>query len=156
EFSVVGSRRALRVPLYTYNFLAFVLDSFNRLVIGVEEPNFELGVIDRTGDDGVSVVLSGNVASSSLQIKAGMVDCSVSKFELVSVTARCQSEDLHSQTDSKNGNIGLEESGGCFDGSLALLWISQTVTNYDTSAVEFKNVVICRVRQNSTDIVHRT
>ena len=129
------------MPLYTYNFLVLVLDSFNRLVICVEEPNFELGLIDRTGDDGVSVVLSGNVASSSLQIKAGMVDCSVSKFELVSVTAGCQREDLHSQTDSKHGNIGLEESGCCLDGSPALLRIPGTVTNHYTAGLEFKNVV---------------
>src|SRR5438309_10122726 len=97
------------------------------------------------------MVLSCDVAPTGLHIKTWMVDGAVSELQFVGVRARCQGEDLHSKTDSQDGNVRLKQLSDRVDGLRALFRISRSIADYDSTRFELENFIYGIIVRDSND-----
>ena len=75
------------MPLHGEDWASLVSNAFYSFVVGIYEPAVKRRFADAVNVDSVAVVLCGDVAAVSLQIKGGLVLASVPELELVGVTA---------------------------------------------------------------------
>src|SRR5437899_13027561 len=80
-----------------------------------------------------------------------MVDGAVSELQFVGVRARCQGEDLHSKTDSQDGNVRLKQLSDRVDGLRALFRISRSIAGYDSTRFELENFIYGIIVRDSND-----
>src|SRR5260370_16862220 len=122
------------MPLDTDNFSRIVGDSLDRLVVDVDKSGSEFGSDQRLRTYCIAMVLGCDVASTGFQVHTGMVHGAVSKLQLVSVGSRGQGEDLHSETDSHNRDVGLEQLSSRFNGLSPLFHTSAPIADADSPA----------------------
>src|SRR5438445_1103394 len=97
------------------------------------------------------MVLSCDVASACFYVNTWMVDCAVSELQFVGVRSRRQSEDLHSKTDSQDGNVRLKQLSDRVDGLRALFRISRSIADYDSTRFELENFIYGVIVRDSND-----
>lgn len=91
---------------------------------------------ERAGVDGVTVVLTGNVALTSGQVEGGNVVGTVAVLHLDGAGAGGQGEQLVTHADTHDGNLrGLHEGAEVVDGLLAVSGVTGTVGDKDTVVV---------------------
>lgn len=88
------------------------------------------------GVNSIAVVLRGDMALASGQVKSRNVVGTVSIFELDCLGACSESEELVTHADAHDGDLGgLEQLAEVVDGRLAMGWVTRSVGDEDTVEV---------------------
>ena len=125
----------LRVELGAEDGARLVDHTLVALVVEVDEVG--LPVRGKSGSvNSVSVVLTGDVAATSAQVKSGDVVSTVSVLELDGASTGGQSEELVTQADTEDGDLGgLHKTLEVVDGVLAVGGVTGAVGDEDTIEV---------------------
>src|SRR5437867_5694316 len=97
------------MPLDAKDSAAPMPNAFNRLIVSIQVTRLKPCPIQGPRPDCVAVVLSGDEASSSLEIYAWMVHSAMTEFQLVRLCSRSKGENLSPKAYPHYREAGLHQ-----------------------------------------------